>query len=77
LTALDDAEVVRELARKNHDALAVLFDRYQRLVFSSARGILKNDFEAEDVTQRVFFELHCRARQYGPLFGTVREWVLH
>ena len=41
-----------------NDALAVLFERYHRLVFSVALKIVRDRGEAEDVTQNVFLEIY-------------------
>jgi RNA polymerase sigma-70 factor (ECF subfamily) len=76
LSTLADTELIAEAARDNHDALAVLFDRYQRLVFHVARRIVQDDGEAEDLTQEVFFEIYRKASRYDPERGTVKVWLL-
>jgi RNA polymerase sigma-70 factor (ECF subfamily) len=76
LSALEDSQLVAEAARDNHDALAVLFDRYQRLVFHVARRILQDDAEAEDLTQEVFFEIYRKASRYDAARGSVKVWLL-
>ena len=76
LSTLPDADLVVEAARQNHDALAVLFDRYQRLVFHVARRIVQDEAEAEDLTQEVFFEIYRKASLYDPQRGSVKVWLL-
>ncbi len=76
LSGLEDPELIAEAARQNHDALAVLFDRYQRLVFHVARRIVQDEAEAEDLTQEVFFEIYKKASHYDPARGTVKVWLL-
>jgi RNA polymerase sigma-70 factor (ECF subfamily) len=76
LSALEDTELVAEAARENHDALAVLFDRYQRLVFHVARRIVQDDGEAEDLTQEIFFEIYSKASLYDAQRGSVKVWLL-
>jgi RNA polymerase sigma-70 factor (ECF subfamily) len=76
LSALEDTELIAEAARENHDALAVLFDRYQRLVFSVARRIVQDDGEAEDLSQEIFFEIYRKASRYDPQRGSVKVWLL-
>ena len=71
-----DAELVRELRRGNDDAFAALVDRYQRLVFSVALRIIKNQCEAEDVVQTVFTEIYRRLELFDPSRGTLKMWVL-
>jgi RNA polymerase sigma-70 factor (ECF subfamily) len=51
------------------DALAALFERYQRLVFAVARRILGDSAEAEDLAQDVFIEIYRKANLYDPEKG--------
>src|ERR1700727_3886413 len=59
-----------------NDALAMLFDRYQRLVFSIALKIVRDRGEAEDVTQNVFLEVYRSVAQFDPTKGTLKVWLL-
>ena len=59
-----------------NDALAVLFDRYQRLVFSIALKIVRDRGEAEDVMQTVFLEIYRSVAQFDPEKGTLKIWLL-
>src|SRR5437773_12226345 len=56
---LSDDRVMAHLAAGHGDAVAVLLDRYARLVLSIAFRIVRDRAEAEDVTQEVFVDL-CR-----------------
>jgi len=56
-----DAILVAEMHLPESDALAALFHRYIRLVQRVAADILRDDAEAEDVTQEVFFEIYRKA----------------
>ncbi len=58
------------------DALAVIFDRYQRLVLNTALKILRDVVEAEDVMQSVFLEIFHVAVQFDPARGTLKMWIL-
>jgi RNA polymerase sigma-70 factor (ECF subfamily) len=58
------------------DALAVLFDRYHRLILSVALKILRDAGEAEDVLQSVFLEIYKVAGQFDPSRGTTKVWLL-
>lgn len=73
---LSDEELVKQMTASNHDALAVMFDRYERLVLSVALKIVKDVGEAEDVMQAVFFELYRAATRFDRSRGTVRTWIL-
>src|SRR5690242_5866129 len=71
-----DAELVAEMLQPGSDALATLIARYIRLVHRVAAGILRDDTEAEDVTQEVFLEIYRKAHLYDPARGAVRVWLL-
>src|SRR5262245_35032959 len=76
LAALNDEEVMSSLQAGADDALAVLFDRYHRLVYSIAVRIVRDRGEAEDVTQIVFLDFYKAAAQFDPAKGTTKTWLL-
>jgi len=53
---LSDERLVTCLLAGEQDALAVLFDRYHKLVFSVAVRIVNDPGEAEEVVQTVFLD---------------------
>ena len=57
LTALTDEHLIERLASGLQEALAVLFDRYRRLVFDVAFRIVRDACEAEQVVQTVFLDM--------------------
>jgi RNA polymerase sigma-70 factor, ECF subfamily len=73
---LNDDEVMNHLQAGHGDALAVLFDRYHRLVLSIALKIVRDPGEAEDVMQNVFLEIFRSAAQFDPARGTTKTWLL-
>lgn len=76
LQKLSDEELISQLAQGCDDALAVLFDRYHRLVLSIALKIVRDPGEAEDVLQTVFFDIYRAAAQFDPSKGSTKVWVL-
>lgn len=64
------------LAAGNHDALAVIFDRYQSPVLRVAMQVLRDPHEAEDLLQSVFLELMRTAEKFDSAKGTARVWIL-
>lgn len=76
LQRLSDEVVMTHLKAGHGDALAVLFDRYHRLVLNIAARILRDPGEAEDLMQAVFFEIFRVAAQFDPAKGTTRGWLL-
>jgi RNA polymerase sigma-70 factor (ECF subfamily) len=73
---MNDEQLMARLQTGNGDALAVLFDRYHRLVLSIALKIVRDPGEAEDVMQNVFLEIFRSAAQFDPAKGTTKTWLL-
>jgi RNA polymerase sigma-70 factor, ECF subfamily len=71
-----DEDLVADMHRPDSGALDALFHRYIRLVRRVAVDILRDEGEAEDVTQEVFLEIYRKAHQYDPSRGAVRVWLL-
>jgi RNA polymerase sigma-70 factor (ECF subfamily) len=76
LKDFSDEVLMAYVAAANHDALAVLFDRYQGAVFRVAMQVLRNPHEAEDLLQVVFLELMRNAGKFDAGKGTARVWIL-
>jgi RNA polymerase sigma-70 factor (ECF subfamily) len=76
LRLLTDDELMSHLRAGVNDALAVLFERYHRLVFSIALKIVRDRGEAEDVMQSVFLEIYRSVAQFDPGKGTLKVWLL-
>src|SRR5208282_3182033 len=76
LKVLSDSELMAHLHAGCNDALAVLFDRYHRLVLSIALKIVRDSGEAEDVMQTVFLEIFRSAAQFDPAKGSTKVWIL-
>src|SRR5260370_6212774 len=71
-----DEELMHVLQAGSQDALAVLFERYYRLVCHTAVGIVRDRSEAEDVMQDVFLEIYRDAAKFDPRRGKLRTWLL-
>jgi RNA polymerase sigma-70 factor, ECF subfamily len=76
LRVLDDLELVRALCDGCNDALAILFERHSPLVFHIARMIVKDEGEAEETVQQVFFDLFRAIGQFKPERGSFKTWML-
>jgi RNA polymerase sigma-70 factor (ECF subfamily) len=76
LSQLPDPELIALLQAGHNDALAVLFDRYHRLILSVAFKILRDPAEAEDVMQSVFLEVYRVAGQFESSRGSAKVWLL-
>jgi RNA polymerase sigma-70 factor (ECF subfamily) len=76
LKQLTDEGLMVQLQAGHNDALAVVFERYQRLIFSIALKIVRDRGEAEDVTQNVFLEIYRSVGQFDPAKGSLKVWLL-
>jgi RNA polymerase sigma-70 factor (ECF subfamily) len=76
LNELTDESLVLRLIEGEQDALAVLFDRYHRLVFSVAARIVEDPGEAEEVVQTVFLDFYRGLARYDANKGILRVWLL-
>jgi RNA polymerase sigma-70 factor (ECF subfamily) len=71
-----DEEAMARLQANDTSALEILFDRYARLVFRIARGVVRDSGEAEDVVQEAFFHLYKKSMLFDGSKGTVKNWIL-
>src|SRR5688572_14001234 len=71
-----DRLIVERMAQGDGAALAELYDRHGRIVFSLAARILSDHGEAEDLTQDVFALAWRNAPRYDPARGAVAAWLL-
>ena len=76
LGVLSDEKLMIQLARGNHDALGVIFNRYQRVVTRVAMQVLRDPTEAEDLMQSVFLQIIEDAQKYDANKGSLRVWIL-
>jgi RNA polymerase sigma-70 factor, ECF subfamily len=71
-----DRIAVERMARGDHDALAELYDRHARLVYSLALRIVRNQGEAEDLVQEVYSQVWQQASRFVESRGNVVAWML-
>ena len=76
LKRLPDESLMAHLQAGHADVLAIIFDRYFRLILSVAMKILRDVGEAEDLMQTVFLEIFKSAAQFDPARGTLKVWIL-
>jgi RNA polymerase sigma-70 factor (ECF subfamily) len=76
LKRLTDEQLMTHLQEGQGDALAVLFDRYQKLVLSIALRIVRDPGEAEDVTQTVFLDIYRAVAQFDSHKGNTKVWLM-
>ena len=71
----DQAALVR-LARGDQSALAELYDRHARPIYSLALRILREQADAEDIVQEVFAQAWHQAARFNASRGAVAAWLL-
>src|SRR5215469_15934567 len=76
LNELTDDLLVLRRRNGEHDALAVIFDRYHRLVYNVAARIVEDPGEAEDVVQTVFLDFYLGLAAFDPRKGILKVWLL-
>jgi RNA polymerase sigma-70 factor (ECF subfamily) len=73
---LSDEELMHRVTSGRHDALAILFDRYHRLVFDVAVRIVRDPGEAEEVVQTVFLDVYRAVANFDSRKGILKVWIL-
>lgn len=73
---LADLELVREMARGNARAMAMLYDRFCGTLLVVARRMLRDPALAEDLVHDVFLDAWRRADSFDPTRGGLRTWLL-
>ena len=71
-----DAELAALLREQPAAGIAVLYDRYGRLVFSMALRIVNDRGAAEEITQDVFMRCWRNVERYQPSQGSLVSWLL-
>ena len=69
-----DEALIVSLRQGDKSALAILYDRYSRLVYTVAFRILNNGPEAEDLTQEIFLNL-WQKQTYNPARSSLGRFL--
>lgn len=70
-----DQDLVFRIVLRDERALAALYDRHSRLVYSIALRILRLPADAEDVLQDTFVRVWSRASTYEASLGSPITWL--
>lgn len=76
-TRYDDERLIRLITDAQEEALAQLYDRYHRLVFSLALAIVNDRATAEEITLDVFMRVWRKADTYRADQAKVSTWLTH
>jgi RNA polymerase sigma-70 factor (ECF subfamily) len=75
-TASADRSSLERMAAGDHEALAELYDRHGRMVFSLALRIVRDQRDAEEVVQDVFAQAWRESGHYSAGRGSVIAWLM-
>jgi RNA polymerase sigma-70 factor (ECF subfamily) len=70
-----DVGLLQRIVARDEAALAELYDRHSRLVYSLIMRILGSPSDAEDVLQETFVRVWSRADTYDALLGSPAAWL--
>lgn len=76
ISTAEDREAVARMIDGDQNGLAALYDRHGRFVYSLALRIVRDQADAEDVTQDVFVQVWRQADRFDPARGSVVGWML-
>src|SRR5437879_12887832 len=73
--AQDDAALLALVQRGDESAMASLFDRYSKIVYSVALRALRDPASAEDVLQEVFMQIWRNPNSFIATRGSLGGWL--
>lgn len=71
----DDATLLALVRRGDEHAMASLFDRYSKIVYSVALRVLRDPASAEDVLQEVFMQIWRNPDGFVATRGSLGGWL--
>src|ERR1700729_3160068 len=74
-SAQDDAALLVLVQRGDESAMASLFDRYSKIVYSVALRVLRDPASAEDVLQEVFMQIWRNPNGFIATRGSLGGWL--
>jgi RNA polymerase sigma-70 factor (ECF subfamily) len=72
----NDVKLITRYACCSDAGLAELYRMHAAAVYGTARRVLKNTTEAEDVTQEVFLRFWTQPERFDPARGTLRAFLV-
>ena len=75
-TSTMDQSLMQRLVAKDETALAILYDRYAEMVYSTVRSILTEEGAAEEIVPDTFYRIWLKARDFKPARSTVPGFIL-
>lgn len=75
LSSQDDAALLLLVQKGDEYAMASLFDRYSKVVYSVALRVLRDPASAEDVLQEIFMQVWRNPDSFIATRGTLGGWL--
>jgi RNA polymerase sigma-70 factor (ECF subfamily) len=72
---INDAEMLARVQRGDEQAMAQLFDRYSKIVYSVALRVLRDAASAEDVLQEIFMQVWRNPTGFIATRGSLGGWL--
>jgi RNA polymerase sigma-70 factor (ECF subfamily) len=76
LSTLTDVDLINRVSERDAKALEVLYDRYNRVVYSFALRIIGDPQIAEELLQEVFFRAWQQGKAFRETRGAFVTWLL-
>jgi RNA polymerase sigma-70 factor (ECF subfamily) len=70
-----DADLLARVTRGDERAMAVLFDRYSKIVYSVSLRVLRDTAAAEDVMQEIFMQIWRNPNSFVAAKGSLGGWL--
>ncbi len=74
-TAQLDADLLGKVQRGDESAMAALYDRYSKIVYSVALRVLRDPASAEDVLQEIFMQVWRSPAKFVATRGSLGGWL--
>jgi RNA polymerase sigma-70 factor (ECF subfamily) len=74
-STLEDASLLALVQRGDEHAMASLFDRYSKVVYSVALRVLRDPASAEDVLQEIFMQIWRSPDSFVATRGSLGGWL--
>lgn len=75
LASEEDALLLGRVERGDEQAMAALFDRYSRVVYSVALRVLRDAAAAEDILQEIFMQVWRSPDRFTATRGSLGGWL--
>ncbi|MDQ4121487.1 MAG: sigma-70 family RNA polymerase sigma factor [Acidobacteriota bacterium] len=72
----NDADLICRISNNEEAALALLYDRYRKILFGLLFRILHNQSEAEDILQEIFMQVWQQAKNFDKDRGKAFNWLV-